>query len=233
MKKNLADLIGSNFRQARKELGLTLDEVASEASDFGLKWNTARVSNLENGRATPNIQTLLIMAYVLSSASEDYRISPMTLLQAHEGDVIEIGKTDIYARSYNMLLEGALDELMASDVEGGKEAQDKLLNNLQASLQEVSEFNSKLPDAKKFTLRDWIKAGEKYSLADERAARKIGLSKDQFIVACFQKWGHPLSVETESRSKSGDSPQKRGRITRELLAELKDYLPESITNGDD
>ena len=58
---------------------------------------------------------------------------------------------------------------------------------------------------------------------------KLGMTDAEFLARSVQLWGRVLSAEVDARSDPGDSPQKRGRITRVLLDELR----EVARRGDD
>lgn len=58
-----------------------------------------------------------------------------------------------------------------------------------------------------------------WTLADQRAARRRGISLEAFVAQSVRLWGHPMSVERDRRV-AGTTPQHRGRITRQLLSEL-------------
>jgi hypothetical protein len=64
-------------------------------------------------------------------------------------------------------------------------------------------------------------------LTDQRVAASLGLNTEQLCDAAVQLWGTVFSAERDRRAGPDANPQKRGRVTRELKAELK----ESFTDG--
>lgn len=65
------------------------------------------------------------------------------------------------------------------------------------------------------------------SECDERARRKLGVGADTYVTICNQLWGHSLLAERDARfgALMNVSPAslaaRRGRVTRELLAEAR------------
>jgi hypothetical protein len=65
--------------------------------------------------------------------------------------------------------------------------------------------------------------------ADYRVARSLGLDVDQAAVEMAALWGRSFTAERDRRGGPDSNPQKRGRISRELKAQLQ----EAINRGDD
>lgn len=67
----LSQVFGTNVRRLRQEHGLTLDEVATAASKYGLKWNTGTVSDIESGRRSgTRLATFILMARVFADLTD-------------------------------------------------------------------------------------------------------------------------------------------------------------------
>ena len=65
--------------------------------------------------------------------------------------------------------------------------------------------------------------------ADYRLAHSVGLRVEQAAVAMEALWGRSFTAERDHRAGPDANPQKRGRVSRELKAELQ----EAINRGDD
>jgi hypothetical protein len=73
-----------------------------------------------------------------------------------------------------------------------------------------------------------------WSLTEQRAAARLGVSPEELTKAAIRLWEHPLSRErdrrVQERAKEGSSPQTlralRGHITRELTNELRKSIDE-------
>jgi transcriptional regulator with XRE-family HTH domain len=61
-------------------------------------------------------------------------------------------------------------------------------------------------------------------LTDQRVAASLGLNTEQLCDAAVQLWGTAFSAERDRRAGPDANPQKRGRVTRELKAELMESL---------
>lgn len=61
-------------------------------------------------------------------------------------------------------------------------------------------------------------------LTDQRVAASLGLDTDQLCNTAMQLWGTVFSAERDRRAGPDANPQKRGRITRQLKAELIESL---------
>lgn len=69
------------------------------------------------------------------------------------------------------------------------------------------------------------------TLAEERAAKKLGISPQKLQRLAFDLWGRSLEFESAARAGEGSSPQARGNYTRQLLAEISQHLNQK-TNRD-
>lgn len=61
-------------------------------------------------------------------------------------------------------------------------------------------------------------------LTDQRVAASLGLDTEELCDAAMKLWGSVFSAERDRRAGPGANPQKRGRVTRELKAELMESL---------
>jgi hypothetical protein len=68
--------------------------------------------------------------------------------------------------------------------------------------------------------------GDPGSLAEERAAKKLGISTAQLRKLALNLWAHSLEEESSRRAGSDSTPQARGRVTRLLVDELRVFAGE-------
>lgn len=59
------------------------------------------------------------------------------------------------------------------------------------------------------------------SLAEKRAAQKLGIRPDELQQWADELWGCPLEAESARRSGPEATPQARGRVTRKLVDEIR------------
>ncbi|UPW02862.1 hypothetical protein M1C57_14235 [Rhodococcus pyridinivorans] len=64
----IAEIVGRNAQRLRGER--KIEEIALAARTVGLKWNSGRVYELENGRVSPTLPTLLALCMALSDATK-------------------------------------------------------------------------------------------------------------------------------------------------------------------
>lgn len=217
--QRIQEVVGANLRDIREQFGITLSDVARGARDFGTPWSTGRVGDLESARGAVTVEAVIVLALTLSELSQ-HEISPTALLTP-EGAVRIGGKAsgdvpplDLTAEAFRAVINGQKFSISVGDMteEGQDRARDAMLSGIHRS---TAVFG---PGVTAGQIREARKA---WSLADERAARKLGLGKETFMGQCIRVWGHLLSVEVEARSDPEDSPQKRGRVTRVLMDELQ------------
>lgn len=60
------------------------------------------------------------------------------------------------------------------------------------------------------------------TLAEERAAKKLGVSPATVAGKARRLWGHTVDDEATKRAGEGASPQARGHVTRQLIKELQE-----------
>lgn len=205
----IREIIGHNVRAIRNEHNVTADELGRELRHYGMKWNANRVSELERGQKAVGIPELVMLSLALSSLT-GRNITPGGLLNS--GDPVELVEgVTLQDNALRRVIEGD-DELKSGDVVGGIEAINAVISN---SLEGLRNIPANVPFGQ---VRQAVKDR---SLADRRAARKLGWSEEEFLRRCLAQWGHMLSVETERRAGSDANAQRRGRITRELIDELK------------
>lgn len=60
------------------------------------------------------------------------------------------------------------------------------------------------------------------TLAEQRAAKKLGITATELQMQAMELWGFSLEQESGRRAGPGSSPQARGRVTRVLLDEMRE-----------
>lgn len=221
--RSLEKVVGDNVRRVRLFLGLTLNDVAVQLRGLGLPWSTGRLGNIEAGRGTASIQVVLALAMALTDAQrgplgERRLVTPEALLRS-ETPVRLSSAVALTQEGYDKLLSGS-GPVGAVDVVGGR----KLLEDAGRKLTAWSES---LPPG---ITHGEVQAGrDHFDLADARAAKKLGIEKDEFLRLCLIQWRMVLSDKVDELAPEGATPQKRGRITRELVADLQ----EAMARGDD
>jgi transcriptional regulator with XRE-family HTH domain len=80
----IAAVLGANCRRIRTSAGVTQDELARAARQFGLKWTGSKVRDFESGRSAPTFATVLAVTAALNGVKLGVRL---TDLVSFDGEV--------------------------------------------------------------------------------------------------------------------------------------------------
>lgn len=206
------EVIGGNLRSIRAEYELTMDAVARAVREYGQYWSTGRVSDIESGRGAASLEVLVVLAFALSDLTKK-SVGPSDLLRTSAG--VELG--DGFALTGNAFIEVVQgdrgpNDLDVADVVG---AEDEMRALVERGIEALGRYGHGL------TVGQIRGARKEWRDADQRAARKLGLTDEEFMGLCLRVFGRLMSAEAEERAGEGATPQKRGRVTRGLLEELR------------
>lgn len=217
----MPQVVARNARLLRGSV--TADELATAARRWGLNWGTGRISDLEAGRVSPTLPTMIALAAALG----DVRGEPLPIGDLTRSDGF-IALTDGLTLSSDALarfLNGDPVEVRVNEVLTGQDQLQLALtaqhNQFDAQLDAVRALNPKIANAPGGPLRYvQLRSGE----AEQRMAKALGV--EPFVVewAAAYLWQRTVADERDARVTDGASPQKRGRITRQLQAELRAVL---------
>jgi transcriptional regulator with XRE-family HTH domain len=197
----LNEVVGANCRRIRKEIGFSQDQLAAYARINGLKWNAAKVANFEAGRWKPTFETVLAVGLALNQALVYARIAaPATV----RGAKVSRGRPPVTLAE---LFDGgsgfvALNDdvaLPAADLTGIGRGEP------------FPDYGARLPE-------------RSLGLAEERVAKTFGISVARLADMSSQLWGATFSEERDRRAGANANRQKKGRVSRFLLAELENVL---------
>lgn len=181
---------------------------------------------MERGEGAVTVDLLLFLAYLLTELLGEV-VRPADFLRSEDG--IEIApRATLKPGLAAQALEGGGGGLWTADLVEGDDHLDEALERVRIRYDGVNEVLRPVGMTPQ-TAEQLGEAHRAWSLSDERAARKLGLSQGRFTAWSIRLWGRLMSAEAELRSPAGATPQKKGRITRELLAELQ----EAMSHGDD
>lgn len=203
--RDLQTLIGENVREIRTESGVTMDAVARVAREYGLKWTTARIVELERGKLAVSAATLVTLAHVLATAT-DRRVTLQDLLEG-PGYVTLTPSLTVTTEALRDTVAGGPLPFRVGDLADG---QDRMMRSIVDTLVTARMIATDIdPDVWAETLRT---AG----LADDRAAERLGIGRLQFLAHAARLWGTSLTAERDRMSGEGVTAQARGQITRQL-----------------
>lgn len=188
--ESLEAAVGRAARAYREYAGITLDQLATQMREHGLKWSTARVIEFEKGKLRLTLPMLLALARSLSFALNQ----PIAL-----GDLLPEGSKWVKITDEWITTRDSLREVLGAVP----------VNLVQLVSVEESDPAAEISV---LTPSDWIVA----TLAEERAAKRLGVRPRQVALWSHMLWGRHLDEEAALRSDADASPQARGHMTREL-----------------
>ncbi|WP_406266064.1 hypothetical protein OH799_19515 [Nocardia sp. NBC_00881] len=212
----VAEIVGQNAKRLRGDH--TAERLASHAQWAGLKWNSGRVADLEAGRTSPTVPTLI----ALTIAFRTLLGRPVTLvdLLQCEGRVELNDTVSIPAEDLTRFFSAEPVEITASGVP---------LSVAEASTDLVRGFFDNPEQWQGVDEEDLHKELRKATGAEVRAAKDVGISSTSLVVEALKLWGRGFTEERDARAGEDASKQKRGRIARVL----KDELSQAIKRQED
>ena len=235
----VAKVLGNTAIALRGERKVEL--VARAAKSAGLNWGTGRIADLEAGRVSPTLPTLFLLCVAFS----DLLDRPMTLADLFAGD----GLVALNATSTADL--GELRAVLGGQAVGDAMPVGPSLDDL------ITEVGTDLSDDQKSEMVADIRRdlrhdphGLKSMLIHPRAQKvrasfleadyrmiqslRLDIPGDpggftRAAVVMEKLWGRSFSDERDRRGGPGSNAQKRGRISRELKAELQEALADERT----
>ena len=209
---DLATVMGRTARQLRGNA--TLDDVAKVARACGLNWGTGRISDLEHGKVSPTLPTMIAMALIYT----ELHGRPVTL-----GDLVGGDESISVTARISVTTEELRDYLSGDPVT----AADQYRRETGAALQSVvsgdyrKDWPTRLQSVSKgATLRMLGEIGE----PEERLAREFGIDRSRLAAEMLALWRRSFSAERDFRAGATANAQKKGRVARALKADLKAVL---------
>lgn len=212
----LGAVLGRAARALRGER--PIDTVLPALRDAGLNWTSGNVAHLEAGRVSPTVPTL----FALASAFGAVTGQPLTIADLLAGDgAVQIGETTVPLR----VLRSALDGKPV------KPAPQARISDIMAAFDaEMKTWPPRLRGLKAGRLR---RATHTFTDADARIARKLGMTRWRAIAEMGALWGHSLTAERDRIAGPQANAQRRGRISRQLQAELWSVIEREDSDGND
>lgn len=226
--RGLSRAVGERLKAIRQAEGVSAEQVAEAARGLGLTWRRATVAQIENGERGLSAEELVLLPLMLGlglGLPHDWEEL------VGDGEDVRLGPHVTVARS------------VIVDVLSGRAGELGFGAGIDAPLRErenaaLRAFNSALPQ-----LREWWEAawpGANFAQmsaarddsaheAEQKAARKVGVSPLVLAVAAHRTWGRGLTDERDARVGAqvdeDASPRSiqavRGHVTRRLVGEVE------------
>lgn len=207
--RTIQQVVAGNVLRLREARGVSQVDVARAAQRLGAPWRRTTVGEVETLRRVPTIETLIVLAAAFSALDEGSPVSPVDLLE-HDGAVEITERTWIPVEALRKVLAGAPGFLLHGDA-------DSTLNYRDA----LDRFARQEPV-------DSDDSPESYAVADQRAARRVGLDDVAAEELMLWLWGETLSSRSArlAAGPDGERPnaQRKGIVTRRLTQELGEGL---------
>jgi hypothetical protein len=215
--RTITQVVGANMRRIRESRAKVLHDVATAARDLGLTWDPSAVSRIETGKRDMTLEEFLALPLVMTLALNEI-VTLADLLEADVEDELLLSSFGRFTSLY--YVRPMLAEPFLKWIGREKQAAERVrdwLNDQKRRAQVARE-----PDEERTVAR------EMQSVADE-----FGVSLSSVVEAYNELWDAvSLGGERERRLlKSGaalSSPTSartvRGHLTRQLMAELRDYF---------
>jgi transcriptional regulator with XRE-family HTH domain len=211
--ESLAVVVGRNCRRIRSHIGgVTQDELARYARRIGLRWTASSVGDFEAGRSAPTFATVLAVTLALQMALEDaaerrleipgWRVMLADLVSGEA----RVALTDSFS------VDGFLVEALCRG----------------------HDFTTFDPPPWRPQTGEAVLPGPpstlgRSGLTEHRLARRLKISEARLAHVSFQLWQSTFTEERDRRAGPDANQQKRGRISRELRAELE----KALSDGND
>lgn len=235
--RTLAVVVGHNCRRIRTAIGITQDELAVHAKNVGLRWNAAKAANFEAGRFAAPFATILAVTLALQSALQktferrgeipDWGVTLADLLvgagnvQLTEGCWVPAYQLEAVCRKGQAI--GPAEVITA-------DAPARVPIEASASAVVVGDHGIGTDLAlAQFAATDPVSNVLKRSgLAEHRLANRLGIAPNRLAAISLELWRSTFTEERDRRAGLGANQQKKGRISRELRAELEEALTDGI-----
>lgn len=240
------EAVGAFLRDYRKEHGYTLEQIATASQRYGSGWSSGTLSLMERGGSKADaLPNLLILVQTLSDldGADDFTALTIGSVFSHWAnnydDDIKIDITDTVTVDGDTLgdwLDSGAVNLNAKPVNDsvpyGDDGRPLGPSPHGRQLRRVMELKDMDDEAIKRINRQ-VDSDYPFSASEVRAAGRLGITPYTFHELCLVAYGHGMDEENRIRNWQADAtPQKRGRVTRQIVAELQ-QLWESADETDD
>jgi hypothetical protein len=208
-----AEVMGRNVRRLRGHH--STDDLAQHLRPWGLTWGTAKIFEVENGRVSPTLPTI----YLLTQALSELLGVPVPASELFAGDgKVKIPGGEIELRFLQSSLSGKRPDRPKPDmsrqraeIAAARAGWPDRLHRLGALRIYETRLAMKETD---------VRIGRDLSLV----GRDGQVDHDRVAAEMTFLWGRPLSAERDELAGADATPQARGRISRQLVAQLKKVL---------
>ena len=197
--------------------------MAAAARGVGLSWTRSKIAALERGEKALDLAEAVLLAEAMGKVS-GRPVGVADLLAGH-GAVRLSREQALHRKALRRFLGGDPVQVRARDIPGGSARAVAALAKLPAAMERAGTM------AGEETSVDLMRHAEQHAGdAEGRAGRTLGVSKMDVAYLAVGLWGRTLGEERDRRVGDDGPPAsrsaKRGRVTRQLVEELRVRLEE-------
>jgi hypothetical protein len=211
----LAEVAGRNAKQIRGKA--TLEQMAKAARHYGLPWTIGRVGSFESGQVSPRLDTLIAVCAALHAVTGRPEGVALTDLFEGAGQVAVSDQLTMNRTKLCKVLSGEPVKIAAAKRERER------MENIGAAAE--ADYRSWQPVLrKKDDLRLRLRVLADFADSDRALARSLKITEGHAAAAMAYCWGRTFVAERNRRAGADANAQRRGHVSRELKAELKEVL---------
>lgn len=215
----MAQAVAANARRIRG--AATMAEVSDAARLYGAKWTSGTVAKIEAGKTRPTIETLILLMCALRWTTGN----PVTMTDLLQSDQ-PIRISDTYS---------ATSEVIIWALAGNEFDDDHNIEptDLQSLVSDARSIGSDTPRAVR---EQFLATGDLPEVAavteqERRVAHDLEVAPVVLQYWAVHLWQRPFEDERDRRAGPDANAQKRGRVTRQLKAEIQSAI--EAQHGDD
>lgn len=214
----------------REAAGLTQEQAAQYVRRVGPLWTPTKVSDFERGRHDVSTGTLAAVSLAMTNALRDAEKRGVDVtVTARPADFMQSdGQVSLTSMGPD-----PLGPVLSAAFAGEQWPDDDvaLLGPEGAAMHAAHEKVT--TDFSGITAESWAEARtehpiddikRKAGLAERRVAQRLGISMDELAQLSFERLGQSFTEARNARAGADASRQKRGRVARELEAQLREAL---------
>lgn len=213
-------VVGINVKKIRGQN--TLEDVALAGQNYGASWSSGSISAIEQGRFKATLDTLALLSLALTDLRQDNgeEVTISELLETEQP--IQISETN----------ESTYQEVLTWLA--GK----PLRTNLNARTYETISARARAEVERVKGLHfppNWVidtGRGGPLTTGEKRLAKRAGIDPHELRAWSLHLWGKTLEDRRDEIAGPSSSPQKKGRVSRELLDEIEAAM-KGRSRGDD
>lgn len=204
-----------------------MDQLAAEGRDVGMNWSAGSISAIERGNFKPTLDVLIALAAALGEllhpedddpgVSIDELVETPGLIQITDNRLMNTNDLLVWLAGRGLYFRP--DPEMVAKVQRMVNEQFKRINTLHLPELSMGEFKK----------LGTTTAGE------ERLAKRAEIDPLELKAWAHHLWGMSIEDQRDQQAGPNSTPQKKGRVSRELIAEIKAAMADDQAgvNGND